>query len=65
MRKGLNALSHIIVKEGEDGEVIKPGYAYIAPGDFHMEVNCKPGGDIKNKTDKRRSRSKVTGLLSM
>jgi two-component system chemotaxis response regulator CheB len=48
----LNALSHIIVKEGEDGEVIKPGYAYIAPGDFHMEVNCKPGGTLKIKLTK-------------
>ncbi len=25
-------------KEGEDGEVVKGGHIYIAPGDFHMEV---------------------------
>ena len=25
-------------KEGEDGEVVKGGHIYVAPGDFHMEV---------------------------
>jgi two-component system chemotaxis response regulator CheB len=34
----LNTLSRLTVKEGENNEVIKPGFAYIAPGDFHMEV---------------------------
>lgn len=27
------------VKEGEDGDKILPGHAYIAPGGFHMEVS--------------------------
>jgi len=32
----LNSISHINVKEAEDGEIIKNGTCYIAPGDFHM-----------------------------
>ena len=34
----LNTLSEIQVKEGEHGEILKRGYCYIAPGDFHMSV---------------------------
>lgn len=34
----LNQLSKIIVKEAEDGDVLQPGVAYIAPGDYHMIV---------------------------
>lgn len=32
----LDNSSRIRVKEAEDGEAIKAGYAYIAPGSFHM-----------------------------
>lgn len=34
----LNSISQIKVKEGENGEKLKRGYCYIAPGDFHMSV---------------------------
>jgi two-component system, chemotaxis family, protein-glutamate methylesterase/glutaminase len=34
----LNRASEIIVKEAEHGEELKKGVAYIAPGDYHMEV---------------------------
>ncbi|GMG97118.1 protein-glutamate methylesterase/protein-glutamine glutaminase [Tepidimicrobium xylanilyticum] len=34
----LNEISSINIKEGEEGEVLKRGHCYIAPGDFHMEV---------------------------
>ncbi len=34
----LDGISKIRVKEGEQGEKIVPGCAYIAPGDFHMLV---------------------------
>ncbi len=34
----LNVISEITVKEGEEGEVVVPGVAYIAPGDYHMVV---------------------------
>lgn len=41
----LNTLSSLTVKEGEQDEIIRAGYAYIAPGDYHMEV-VKADGDI-------------------
>ncbi|MED4582074.1 chemotaxis response regulator protein-glutamate methylesterase [Brevibacillus choshinensis] len=34
----LNTLSKIHVTEVEDGQVLEPGTAYIAPGGFHFEV---------------------------
>jgi two-component system chemotaxis response regulator CheB len=34
----LNSLSQIEVKEAEDGEIVKKGTAYIAPGGFHLKV---------------------------
>ncbi len=30
-------------KEGEDGEALKPGHVYLAPGDFHMTVHGSGG----------------------
>ena len=40
----LDALSAINVKEAEEGDVLRNGWAYIAPGDFHMIIN-REGGD--------------------
>lgn len=37
----LDALSYINVKEAEDGDILKPGWVYIAPGDYHMMLNKK------------------------
>ncbi|OIJ10021.1 chemotaxis response regulator protein-glutamate methylesterase [Anaerobacillus arseniciselenatis] len=34
----LNNLSKIMVKEAEDGEVVKKGVAYIAPGGYHLKI---------------------------
>jgi two-component system chemotaxis response regulator CheB len=34
----LNSLSALTVKEAEHNEVIRPGFVFIAPGDFHMTV---------------------------
>ncbi|SHH26899.1 two-component system, chemotaxis family, response regulator CheB [Caloranaerobacter azorensis DSM 13643] len=34
----LNSMSHLVVKEGEDGELVRRGYCYIAPGDYHMTL---------------------------
>lgn len=34
----LNMLCQITVKEAEDGDRVQPGHAYIAPGDYHMEL---------------------------
>lgn len=35
----LDGLSEINVKEAENGDILKPGWAYIAPGDYHIAVN--------------------------
>lgn len=37
-------------KEGQDGEVIKPGRVYVAPGDFHMLVETKGADKILRLT---------------
>ncbi|WP_099362999.1 protein-glutamate methylesterase/protein-glutamine glutaminase [Fredinandcohnia onubensis] len=34
----LNGLCNITVKEAEDGEMLKAGTAYIAPGGYHMKI---------------------------
>ncbi len=34
----LSGISHIKVLEAEGGEIIKPGTAYLAPGDKHMSI---------------------------
>ncbi|MDQ0350641.1 two-component system chemotaxis response regulator CheB [Alkalibacillus filiformis] len=34
----LDRLSDINVKEVQNGELLKNGYAYIAPGDYHLQV---------------------------
>ncbi len=36
--KGLDKISSIRVKEAEDNELIKPSYAYIAPGNYHLSL---------------------------
>ena len=40
----MNKESALTVKEGEDGEVIKPNWAYIAPGGIHMKLVQSPQG---------------------
>lgn len=39
----LNVISNINVKEAENGDVLKPGWAYIAPGDHQMMLTKKSG----------------------
>ena len=39
----LDRACKIRVHEAEDGMVIQPGHAYLAPGDFHLQVIGKPG----------------------
>lgn len=38
MAERLNEISEISVKEAEEGDVLKKGWVYIAPGGKHMEV---------------------------
>ena len=35
--KGLNNICGLEVKEAEDGDIVKPGKVYIAPGDKHIK----------------------------
>ncbi len=42
----LNTISQVSVKEAEDGDVIKPGHVYIAPGSHHLKVK-EDGGSRK------------------
>ncbi len=39
LAKRLDLLSSINVKEAENGEILKRGFCYIAPGDYHMTVS--------------------------
>ncbi len=38
LARRLNELSKVTVKEAENGEPVKPGHVYIAPGNYHMRV---------------------------
>ncbi|MDP4163852.1 MAG: chemotaxis response regulator protein-glutamate methylesterase [Bacillota bacterium] len=40
----LDSLSDITVKEAEDGEILKKGTAYIAPGGFHLMIKRAGSG---------------------
>lgn len=47
MADRLNELSEIEVKEAEDGEVLKKGQVYVAPGGKHLEIARRPDGTHK------------------
>ena len=42
----LSRSSSIPCNEGKDGEAVVAGRAYLAPGDFHMEVEAKGGSPV-------------------
>jgi two-component system chemotaxis response regulator CheB len=44
----LNGTCRLSVKEAEDGDIVRPGVALVAPGDFHMVVKKRPGGYCVN-----------------
>ncbi len=46
----LSSKSNIVVEEGTTGQVLKPGKAWIAPGDFHMVLE-KNGTGYKTLTN--------------
>ena len=46
MADRLNETSAITVKEAEDGELLKKGVVYVAPGGKHMEVKKSSGGHV-------------------
>lgn len=52
----LNGLCKITVKEAENGEFLKPGTAYIAPGGYHMRIK-KLGTALAISTDESEIRN--------
>ncbi|BAA29571.1 protein-glutamate methylesterase/protein-glutamine glutaminase [Pyrococcus horikoshii] len=44
--KRLDSVSKIDVKEAEEGDVVEEGKAYVAPGDYHMEVTLRAGKPV-------------------
>lgn len=54
----LDSISEINIKEAEDGDVLKKGCGYIAPGDYHMEIE-----DLNGRlTVSLNQRPKIMGL---
>ncbi|MCX7747017.1 MAG: chemotaxis response regulator protein-glutamate methylesterase [Clostridia bacterium] len=45
----LNNMSKIRVKEAEDGELVKAGIAYMAPGNYHMTVKITEENNLRIK----------------
>lgn len=52
----LNSLSSLTVKEGENGEGLKAGTAYIAPGGYHMKVK-EDNGKLMIELDRSEPRN--------
>lgn len=46
----INASAELIVKEAEDGEILKKGTAYIAPGGYHLLIEDDQVPKIKLST---------------
>lgn len=62
----LNEISDVKVKEAEDGERIERGTAYIAPGDFHMEIEQKQNNlyiSLNKKAPRLGHRPSVNNLF--
>lgn len=53
----LDSISRIRVLEAQDGMILTPGTAYIAPGGFHMTVQREPGVKYRIRTSKEEPRS--------
>ncbi len=49
----LDNLSKVTVKEAEDDDILKLGYVYIAPGDYHMTAVSKEEGCFMIKLDRQ------------
>ena len=51
----LNGLSELEVKEAEDGETVRNGVVYIAPGGLHMTISKKMNSNISIQISKEPS----------
>lgn len=48
----LNSISDLTVKEAENDDIILPGFAYIAPGDYHLAITKNEEGILKTVLNK-------------
>ncbi|MDR2553356.1 MAG: chemotaxis response regulator protein-glutamate methylesterase [Treponema sp.] len=49
--RSLDRICPLSVKEGEEGDILTPGWAYIAPGNKHIEVERKGGSALLHLSD--------------
>lgn len=63
LAKRLNEQCHITVKEAVDGESLEAGKAYIAPGNYHMEIKEDFTILINQKEERSGHRPSVNVLL--
>ncbi|MEE2961433.1 MAG: chemotaxis response regulator protein-glutamate methylesterase [Myxococcota bacterium] len=49
----LTTLSHLRVVEGKTGDILEPGLAYIAPGDYHMVVHRTQNDRVAIRTHQK------------
>lgn len=50
LARHIAAHTGIACAEAEDGEPLRPGRAYLAPGDYHMLVEARTGGTVLRLT---------------
>jgi len=48
----LNNLSMVTVKEAEENDILRPGYVYIAPGNYHLNVIEKKDSSLRIRLSK-------------
>ena len=59
LAKSIESLSGHPTNEGKNGEIVKPGHIYVAPGDFHMSVIHTLDGSIQIRLDQGAKRNSV------
>ncbi len=62
LAKRLDSQSEIRIVEAEEGQEIEDGKAYLAPGDFHMEVEQRKEGGITKHFIKLNQNEKEQGV---
>jgi len=63
LAKRLNQESNIKVKEAEEGDIVQPGLALIAPGDYHLEITENEKVSLNQKPQKWGVRPCVDYML--
>lgn len=49
--KHLESVAGLPAAEGQDGDTLKPGHIYVAPGDYHMSVRSNGGTPVLSLDD--------------